>query len=63
MNEPEMVPIEEAYQFTGSRIVFMRQRNLIGNHTIDENTNITGDVEADRELFDFVKVYVDWTLT
>lgn len=41
-------PLESAYQFTGTKVVFLRERSLIGNNTFNPATNTTGDPTADR---------------
>ncbi len=58
-SHPESPAIEEAYQFAGTQVAFLRSRGLTNNQTMFNGFS-TGNATTDQELFGFVKSFVDW---
>jgi hypothetical protein len=63
-SDPARRPYELAYQFSGTKVLFLRDRDLLWNSTVDLNANTTTlNGAATEEINGFFKTFVDFTQT
>ena len=57
MSEPENGPHEVAYQFAGTQAVLLRNRDIFEGINL---TSPSGNASINREVANFLKIFVDW---